>query len=106
MELEDFLSRDPDGYIRIAGHRIGLHHLVFHYREGYSPEMLLEQYPSLSLAVIHKVLGFYLENRPDVDAYCEKLAGEVDKIRSGSPEGPDLAELRRRQEARRTAEAS
>lgn len=106
MEIQDFLLEDPDGHIRIAGHRIGLHHLVFHYNEGYSPEMLHEQYPTLSLAVIHKVLGFYLENRPEVDAYCAKMTGEIDRMRLQASVGPDLTELRRRHEERRPAEAS
>ena len=50
----------------------------------------------LSLALIHKVIAFYLENQVEVDKYlvrCEVLTAEQ---RATGPPGPDLAELRRR----------
>jgi hypothetical protein len=28
-----------------------------------SPEMLMDHFPTLTLALIHKVIGFYLENQ-------------------------------------------
>ena len=45
------------GEIRLVGHRVGLFHLVRRYREGYSPEMLVCQYPTLPLALVHKVIA-------------------------------------------------
>ena len=57
MNLPEFLTPHSHGEIRLAGHRIGLEHVVALYREGYSPEMLHEQYPTLSLALIHKVIA-------------------------------------------------
>ena len=38
MELPEFLSRNHHGEIRLAGHRIGLLHLVDLYNDGMSPE--------------------------------------------------------------------
>ena len=56
MTLPDSLTQDPDGFIHVTGHRIGLQHLVHYYNEGYSAEMLACEYPTLSLATIHKIL--------------------------------------------------
>src|SRR5262245_32604764 len=62
MTLPDFLSQDADGYIHVTGHRIGLQDVVYYYNEGHSPETLLEAFPTLSLALIHKIIAFYLEH--------------------------------------------
>src|SRR5580658_4551067 len=49
-ELPEFLTRNRYGEIRLTGHRIGLLHLVDRYNQGLSPEAILCDYPSLSLA--------------------------------------------------------
>lgn len=69
MNLPEFLTETPDGEVLLSGHRIDLYHVLHYYNDGYSPEMLAGQYPTLPLAVIHKVIAFYLENRDDVGAY-------------------------------------
>lgn len=96
MNTPDFLVSDSYGSIRISGHRIGLEHFVHFYNEGYSPEMLLGQFPSLNLSLIYKVLAFYLEHITEVDAYCELCRNTVEEQRLASPCEPSLAELRRR----------
>ena len=69
LELPDFLTRNRHGEIRLTGHRIGLLHMVDRYNQGFSPEAILCDYPSLSLALIHKVIAFYLDNQAEVDSY-------------------------------------
>ncbi len=96
MTLPDFLIQDADGYIHVAGHRIGLQDVVYYYKEGYSPEALLEAFPTLPLALIHKVIAFYLEQTASVDAYVTTCEREVDRQRAVATQGPDVAELRRR----------
>lgn len=99
MQLAPFLSRDDHGAIRVTGQRIGPEHLVHFYTEGYSAEMLLGQFPSLSLSLIYKVLAFYLDHTAEVDAYSELCRSTVEEQRLANPCGPSLAELRRRAEA-------
>ena len=82
MQLPEFLTEWPHGEIMLTGHRIGLYHLVHFYNEGYSPEMLAEQFPTLSLALIHKTIGYYLENKADVDAYVAKIRTALDQQRA------------------------
>jgi uncharacterized protein (DUF433 family) len=104
MTLPDFISQDTDGYIRLTGHRIGLQDIAYYFNEGYSPEMLSEQFPTLPMYLIYKTIGFYLENQGEVDAYLEQCYAEIDRQRATAKKGPDLAELRRRLEAKRRAE--
>jgi uncharacterized protein (DUF433 family) len=105
MNLPEFLTLDDGGFIQIAGHRIGLHHVVRMYEDGSSVETIADHYPTLPLALVHKIIGFYLENRPEVLRYLarqeEAFAGQ-----SAVPQaGPSLAELRRRLEQKQRAES-
>ena len=95
MQLPDFLTAAPDGEIRLTGHRIGLYHLVQRYNEGESAEMLACVYPTLPLALVHKLLAFYLDNRPEVDAYVAACSAAMDQQQQGA-QRLDLDSLRRR----------
>lgn len=105
MTLPDFLTQDADGEIRLTGHRIGLLHVVHYYNEGYSPEMLVGQYPTLPLALVHKVIAFYLENQTEVDTYIAQCKAELARQRASNPSRIDVAALRQRLEAMRRTEA-
>jgi len=106
MIVPDFLTRDADGWIHFKGHRVGLENIVFLYNQGYSPEMLLSEYPSLPLADIHKAIAFYLEHRSDVDQYAATGNREIEQHRALPSATPSLEELRRRAEATRGVESA
>ena len=95
MQLPDFLTRTPDGEIRLTGHRIGLYHLVNCYREGESAEMLASRYPTLPLALVHKAIAFYLDNQGEVDAYMASCSAALDEQRNEANR-IDLTALRQR----------
>ena len=101
MNLPDFLIATKFGEVRLRGHRIGLFHLVRHYQDGYSPEMLVCQYPTLPLVLVHKVIAFYLENRAEVDAYVARCEAELNWHRAGNAPRLDIASLRQRFAAQR-----
>ena len=98
MTLPDFLTQGERGEIRLTGHRIGLFHLVHYYNEGYSPEMLVCQFPTLPLALVHKVIAFYLENQKDVDDYVARERAAIDQQRA-TGKHLDIAALRERLKA-------
>jgi uncharacterized protein (DUF433 family) len=101
MRLPEFLD-ERDGEVRLVGHRLSLFHLLEFYNEGYSAEMLLGQFPSLSMAEIHKVLAFYWENKAAVDAVLAETRQRLDALRA---EGAhlDVAALRSRLASREGA---
>ena len=97
MQLPEFLIQQPSGSVRLTGHRIALEHLVYFYNQGYAPEMILGQFPSLSLAFIHKVIAYYLEHQAEIDSYMSARETDISKQRATAmTTSPDLAELRRR----------
>ncbi len=79
MIMPDFLTQHADGEVTLTGHRIGLYHIVHHYREGFSPEMLAGQYPTVPLAVIYKVVAYYLDNMAEVDSYMSACHDELER---------------------------
>ena len=96
VSLPDFLASDDGGFIHLANHRIGLHHVVRLYHEGYSPEMLAEAFPSLPLSLIHKAIAFYLENRAEVDDYIASEERATAAQIAAAPPTPNIVELRKR----------
>jgi hypothetical protein len=78
--------------------------VVQFYKEGFSPEMLHEQYPTLPLALVHKVIAFYLENQAAVDAYFAECAAEIERQRASAAKGPSLSDLQQRLKDRQPAE--
>jgi uncharacterized protein (DUF433 family) len=100
MILPDFLTRDADDEIHLTGHRIGLYTVVRLYREGNTAEQLAEELESLELALVYKVLAFYLENRTEVDAYVDAYRAELERQEQTYQQGPNIEELRRRWQAK------
>ncbi|MGB3207302.1 MAG: DUF433 domain-containing protein [Crinalium sp.] len=73
MQLEDYFEfLDPDD-IRIKGHRIGIDDVIDYYLQGFTPEQILEDLPSLNLEKIHATITYYLHNRVVIDAYMLRL---------------------------------
>lgn len=74
MQLEDYFEfLEPDD-IRIKGHRIGIDNVINYYLQGYSPEQILSELPTLNLEKIHAAITYYLHNRAEMDAYMLRLA--------------------------------
>jgi uncharacterized protein (DUF433 family) len=63
------LRTDPDGVVRVGGTRVTLDSVAYSFQEGSTAEQILEQYPSLRLADVYAVIGYYLRHREEVEAY-------------------------------------
>jgi len=74
MQLEDYFEFLSPDDIRIKGHRIGIDDVLYYYLEGYTPEEIAANLPTLSLEEIYATITYYLHNRSEVDAYLSRLA--------------------------------
>jgi uncharacterized protein (DUF433 family) len=101
LKLPPFLQ-EQDGEIRLVGHRISIVDILRFYREGYSAEMLAARYETVTLAQIHYVIGFYLENQAAVDGYLDAYIGDCERMRKEA--GPEQGRLRARLMAMREAQ--
>jgi uncharacterized protein (DUF433 family) len=105
MTLPDFLTRDADGEIRLTGHRIGLYTVVRCLQEGATPEGVAEEYPTLPLELVRRVLAFYREHRPEVDTYVTQYRAELERQEAADTPAPGALKLRQLAEDLRAADA-
>src|SRR5687768_5127722 len=74
------LVSDSDGVIRVDSSRVTLDTVVAAFREGMTPEGIVEQYPSLHLADVYSVIGYVLSHPQEIETYLrarERIAEQV-----------------------------
>ena len=64
----------------IAGTRIALDSIVYAFRNGLSPESIVQAFPLLTLEQVYGAITFYLANRIEVDAYLEAEEAVFDAL--------------------------
>ena len=99
MKLPDFLSEVHYGEIRLTGHRIGLYHILRRHRAGTSVAQLHEEFPTLPVDLLDRVLAFYEQNRDEVDAYLSRYEEEI-KANRRQGQSLDVEGLGKRWQAR------
>lgn len=76
------IKMNKDGVILVSKTRVTLDTIVYAFNEGSTAEEIAQQYPSVPLADIYSVIGYYLRKKKQVDIYLkrrEKIALEVRK---------------------------
>ena len=73
MNLEDYFEFLADDDIRLKGHRIGIEDVLKYYLQGYSPEEILNELPTLNLEKIYATLTYYQKNQQKIDKYLLNL---------------------------------
>src|SRR5260370_18520180 len=68
------LRTDADGVVRVGKTRVTLDTVVAAFLDGATAEEIAHQYPSLRLADVYSVLGYYLDHREALGAYLDQPA--------------------------------
>jgi uncharacterized protein (DUF433 family) len=92
---------DAEGVIRVAKTRVTLDTVVEAFREGTSPEKIVEQYPSLNLAQVYSAIGYYLRHQAEVEHYLRERHELAEKVRQENEARHPSAGIRDRLSARR-----
>jgi uncharacterized protein (DUF433 family) len=95
------LTRDVDGVLRVGCSRVTLDTVVAAFREGMTPEGIVEQYPSLRLAEVYSVIGYVLNHTEEVEAYLRDRQCLAEAVRLENESRFDPAGVRDRFLARR-----
>jgi uncharacterized protein (DUF433 family) len=95
------LATDADGVIRIKGSRVTLDTVVLAFTDGATAEEIIQQYPTLALADVYAVIGYYLHRQPEVDAYLSQSREQADKVRKENESRFNPKGVRERLVARR-----
>jgi len=95
------LACDADGVMRVGSSRVTLDTVVAAFREGMTPEGIVEQYPSLRLAEVYSVIGYFLSHRTGVETYLRGRQQTAEAIRHENEAQFDPVGVRDRLLARR-----
>lgn len=99
------MATDADGVIRVADTRVPLETLVEAFQQGATAEEIVQQYPSVSLADVYSIIGYYLHHRFELDAYLARRRQERERVRLANEQRFDPEGIRARLLARRSNRA-
>ncbi len=100
------LRLDEGGTYRIGKTRVRLDTVIYAYNSGSTAHDIARDYPSLDLADVHSVVGYYLRHRGEVDAYLAARQEAADKLRDEIEALPQNQRLREKLIARRNQQAT
>jgi uncharacterized protein (DUF433 family) len=72
---------DEAGVLRIVGTRVSLDSVIYAFNEGATAEEIAQAFTTLDLAAIYSVLGYYLQNRAEVEEYLEHRKVEREELK-------------------------
>ena len=95
------LRRDASGALRVGRSRVLLELVIHAFQDGATPEVIVQRYPSATLADIYAVIAYYLRHQADIEAYLTERGQRAQEVRQRieSHQG-DLTDLRVRLLAR------
>ena len=75
------LTTDAGGVVRVGDTRVSLDSVIFAFKDGSTPEEIVQQYTTLVLADAYAVIVYYLQHQTEVEAYLEERHAQREEIR-------------------------
>ena len=97
------LQADEQGVMRVGKTRVRLDTVITAWKQGDSPEQIVENFDVLDLADVYAVISYYLNHRAEVEAYLEQNRQEAERLRAENEHRFPQAGIRERLLARRAA---
>ena len=98
-------TEDESGAIRIGKTRVLLEIVVRAFQDGASPESIVQQYSTLSLADVYTTIGYYLRHPQDIESYLSERDRLAESVRQRlAIVQPDLSAIRARLLARKQSQ--
>jgi uncharacterized protein (DUF433 family) len=95
------LKTDSDGVVRVGHTRVTLDSVIASFKEGATAEEIVAQYPSLLLADVYAVIGYYLQQQAEIEAYLNQRQQLVNQVRQQNEARFNQIGIRERLLARR-----
>ena len=95
------LTLDTDGVVRVGRTRVTLDTVIEAFLQGATAEEIAYQYPSLTLPDIYSVIGYYLQQRSEVEEYLRRRQKQAATVRKQNEAQFDPHGVRDRLLARR-----
>jgi uncharacterized protein (DUF433 family) len=74
------LETDEHGVIRVSNTRVTLDTVVTAFKAGATAEEIAQQYPTIPLADVYYVIGYYLHKQDEVEVYLGKRKQEAEEL--------------------------
>ena len=74
------LETDEHGVIRVSNTRVTLDTVVTAFKAGATAEEIAQQYPTIPLADVYYVIGYYLHKQDEVEVYLGKRNQEAEEL--------------------------
>lgn len=98
------IRQDESGALRVGDSRVLLELVIQEFQDGATPEMIVQQYDTLSLPDVYAVISYYLRHREEIQAYLTQREQRGREVQRRVEEGQrDLGDIRRRLLAARPA---
>lgn len=95
------LTIDVHGVVRVGNTRVTLDTVLGAFADGATAEEIFQQYPSLHLADVYSVIGYYLRHTAEVEGYLQQRHRERETVRQQNEARFDPHGIRARLLARR-----
>ena len=99
------LETDSSGVVRVSKTRVTLDTIVAAFCEGATAEEIAHQYPSLNLADVYHVIGYYLRRSSEVEQYLRERKAKAEAVRKQNEARFDPQGVRDRLLSRRASRA-
>jgi len=76
------LETDAHGVIRVSNTRVTLDTIITAFKDGATAEEIAQQYPTVPLADVYYVIGYYLRKQGEVESYLGKRKKEADELQA------------------------
>lgn len=94
---------DESGALRVGNSRVLLELVIRAFKDGTTPETIVQRYSTTTLADVYGVISYYLNHKEDIENYLlerEEKAGEVQRKIESSQK--NLGEIRNRLQKQRS----
>lgn len=96
-----YVRKDEHGVLRVGDTRVAFDSVAAAFDQGHSPEMIRQQYPSLTLEAVYGAITWYLAHPDEARAYLEQQNRVWEEARAKSEQEPSLV-VRRLRELKET----
>ena len=93
---------DSDGVALVGKTRVTLDTIVTVFLEGATAEEIVQQYPTVDLADVYSVIGYYLRRRVEIEDYLRRRREQSETVRKQNELRWDPCGVRERLLARRS----
>jgi uncharacterized protein (DUF433 family) len=95
------LVSGTDGVLRLSGTRVTLDTIVAAFNEGATAEEIAQQYPSVTLADVYQVIGYYLRHATELEPYFARRRDAAAETRQANESQAPPEGVRERLRSRR-----